>query len=174
MVSGLSSTRFATGSDKAVCLFLSSKDREIIQKSGFNGQEVFICYKCFYPELKIIGNNKISEKEMDKLVSQSVIPSKSKFGGAPPFAFTEQGVSMLSSVLSSKKAIQVNLSIIRALVVLRRHLSDYRDLKSQFADLELEMNTKFKDINQALHYLLSKDQVMARQDGRKRIGYQKS
>ena len=103
-----------------------------------------------------------------------MIPSKSKFGGALPFAFTEQGVSMLSSVLSSKKAIQVNLSIIRAFVVLGRHLSDYRDLKSQFADLELEMNTKFKDINQALHYLLSKDQVMARQDGRKRIGYQKS
>ena len=111
---------------------------------------------------------------MDKLVSPSVIPSESKFKGAPPSAFTEQGASMLSRVFSSRKAIQVNLSIIRALVVLRRHLSDYRDLKSQFADLELEMNTKFKDINQALHYLLSKDQVMARQDGRKRIGYQKS
>ena len=116
----------------------------------------------------------LSEKEMLKMVSQFVIPSKSKFGGASPFAFTEQGVSILSSVLSSKKAIEVNISIIRAFVLLRRHLSDYKDLKTQIADLEIEMNTKFKDINQALHYLLAKDQLMLTQNGRRRIGYRKS
>jgi len=116
----------------------------------------------------------LSEKEMLKMVSQFVIPSKSKFGGASPFAFTEQGVSMLSSVLSSKKAIEVNISIIRAFVLLLRHLSDYKDLKTQIADLEIEMNTKFKDINQALHYLLAKDQLMLTQNGRRRIGYRKS
>jgi len=44
--------------------------------------------------------------EIENMVSQSVIPSKSKLGGAKPFAFTEQGVSMLSSMLNSKKAIQ--------------------------------------------------------------------
>ncbi len=46
----------------------------------------------------------LNEKEIENLESQSVIPSKSKLGGTKPFAFTEQGVAMLSSVLNSKKA----------------------------------------------------------------------
>jgi uncharacterized sporulation protein YeaH/YhbH (DUF444 family) len=72
-----------------------------------------------------------------------------------PFAFTEQGVSMLSSVLRSQKAIDVNIAIMRAFVLLRQHLTDYKDLKEQIAKLEKEMNRKFKDINEALKYLLS-------------------
>ncbi len=72
-----------------------------------------------------------------------------------PFAFTEQGVAMLASVLNSPKAIQVNIAIVRAFVLLRQHLTDYKDLKEQIEKLEREMNRKFKDINEALHYLLS-------------------
>ena len=98
----------------------------------------------------------LTDNEIDELVSQSVIPSKSKLGGATPFAFTEQGVAMLSSVLSSDKAVDVNISIMRAFVLLRQHLTDYKDLKEQIALLEKEMNTKFKDIHQALNYLLPK------------------
>ena len=45
----------------------------------------------------------LTDEEIDNMVSQSVIPSKSKFGGAKPFAFTEQGVAMLSSVLNNNK-----------------------------------------------------------------------
>jgi hypothetical protein len=54
-----------------------------------------------------------SKKEIEKMVSQNVIPSKSYFGGAAPFAFTEQGVAMLSSVLKSERAIEVNILIMR-------------------------------------------------------------
>lgn len=72
-----------------------------------------------------------------------------------PFAFTEQGVAMLSSILNSEKAIDVNIAIMRAFVLLRQHLMDYKDLKEGIATLEKEMNRKFKDINEALHYLLS-------------------
>lgn len=72
-----------------------------------------------------------------------------------PFAFTEQGVAMLSSVLNSDKAIDVNIAIMRAFVLLRQHLADYKDLKKEIAILEKEMNRKFKDIIEALHYLLS-------------------
>lgn len=100
----------------------------------------------------------LTDNEIDKLVSQTVIPSKSKLGGATPFAFTEQGVAMLSSVLNSDQAIDVNISIIRAFVLLRQHLTDYKDLKKQIALLEKEINTKFKDIHQALNYLFSKRQ----------------
>lgn len=113
----------------------------------------------------------LTEKEMDNLVSQFVIPSKSKFGGAIPFAFTEQGVAMISSVLNSKKAIEVNIAIVRTFVLLRQHLADYKDLKRAIIALETEMNTKFKDINQALHFLLNKEHQQNQQTQRQRIGF---
>lgn len=62
---------------------------------------------------------------------------------------------MLSSVLHSKKAIAVNIAIMRAFVLLLQHLTDYKELKDQIERLEREMNMKFEDINQALNYLLS-------------------
>lgn len=113
----------------------------------------------------------LTDDEIDNMVSQSVIPSKSKFGGAKPFAFTEQGVAMLSSVINSNKAIQVNIAIIRAFVVLRQHLADYKDLKEAIEVLEKQMNVQFKDINQALNYLLNKDQHQTTQANRKQIGF---
>jgi len=90
-----------------------------------------------------------------------------------PYAFTEQGVSMLSSVLKSKKAIVVNISIIRAFVLLRQHLMNYSDLKKQLLHLENEMNIKFKDINQVLNYLMDKDVQNKEQVNRNRIGFKK-
>jgi len=96
-----------------------------------------------------------TERDVESLVSQNVIPSKSYLGGAIPFAFTEQGVAMLSSVLRSQKAIDVNIAIMRAFVLLRQHLTDYNDLKEEIRKLEREMNRKFKDVNEALSYLLS-------------------
>ncbi len=96
----------------------------------------------------------MSSSEMNNLRSQIVTSS---WGGSryAPFAFTEQGVAMLSSVLKSKKAIAVNIAVMRAFVLVRQHLTDYKDLKEQIELLEREMNRKFKDINEALHYLLS-------------------
>ena len=64
----------------------------------------------------------LTGNEIDLLVSQSVIPSKSYFGGATPFAFTEQGVAMLSSVLKSSTAIEINIKIMRSFVELRKFL----------------------------------------------------
>lgn len=99
----------------------------------------------------------LTAAERAALISQNVISKTGLRGGTQklPFAFTEQGVAMLSSVLRSKKAIEVNIAIMRAFVLLRQHLADYRDLKSEIKKLEREMNRKFKDINEALHYLLS-------------------
>ena len=62
----------------------------------------------------------LTEQEIDFMVSQFVIPSKKHLGGALPFAFTEQGVAMLSSVLRSEKAIDINITVMRAFVVLSR------------------------------------------------------
>lgn len=100
---------------------------------------------------------KLTAEEWKVLRSQFVISKKEKRGGTQklPFAFTEQGIAMLSSVLKSKKAIDVNIAIMRAFVLLRQHLSDYKDLKEEIKKLEKEMNLKFKDIYDALNYLLS-------------------
>ena len=62
----------------------------------------------------------LTEIEMQHLVSQNVIPTLNHFGGAKPFAFIEQGIAMLSSVLKSKKAIHMNISIMRAFVLMRQ------------------------------------------------------
>ena len=62
----------------------------------------------------------LTDDEINTMVSQNVIPSKKHLGGAAPFAFTEQGVSMLSSVVRSDVAIAINISIIRAFVQLRQ------------------------------------------------------
>lgn len=58
----------------------------------------------------------LNQIEIKNMVSQNVIPSRSILGGAKPMAFTEQGVSMLSTVLQSKRAIKVNITIMRAFV----------------------------------------------------------
>lgn len=63
-----------------------------------------------------------------------------------PYAFTEQGVSMLSSILNSKKAFDVSVSIIRAFVMLRQYAVNYTELKQQIKKMEKEMNRKFKDV----------------------------
>lgn len=59
----------------------------------------------------------------------------------------------------------------RAFVLLRQHLTDYTNLTTKVAQLEKEMNIKFKDIHQALNYLIEKDKVEREQQNRKRIGY---
>lgn len=99
------------------------------------------------------------------------LPDKVKYSPVTPFAFTERGIAMLSSVLNSDKAIEVNIVIMRAFVMLRRHLTDYTGLKERVSQLEKEMNTKFKDIYRALNYLLKKERTIVDRQKRVRIGY---
>lgn len=71
-----------------------------------------------------------------------------------PFAFTEQGVAMLSSVLKCDKAIDVNVSIMRAFVMLRQFSLSYKELADKLARLEKKYNKQFKDVYEALDLLL--------------------
>jgi hypothetical protein len=96
----------------------------------------------------------LSENEINFLVSQNVIPSKSYFGGAFPYVFTEQGVAMLSSVLKSKKALKVNIAIMRAFVFLRDYALSHKDLTEKLKELEGKYNKQFKDVYEAINYLL--------------------
>jgi hypothetical protein len=78
----------------------------------------------------------LSASEIETVVSQFVIPSRRRFGGARPMAFTEQGVAMLSSVLNSERAVKVNIAIMRAFVKLRETIESNRELARKFAQLE--------------------------------------
>ena len=75
----------------------------------------------------------LTDEEAGILVSQIVIPSKQSLGGYLPYAFTQEGVAMLSSVLRSTRAVQVNIAIMRAFVKLREMLESNEDLNRKFA-----------------------------------------
>src|SRR5580704_11340154 len=66
---------------------------------------------------------KLTAKEVERVVSQNVIPHKKYLGGSQPFAFTETGVAMLSSVLKSQAAIEMNIAIMRTFAALRKVVS---------------------------------------------------
>jgi len=91
-----------------------------------------------------------------------------------PYAFTEPGVAQLSTVLHSDKAIDVNISIIRAFVLMRRYALSHKDLTAKLIELENKYDTQFKDVYEALDYLLNKDKVQIQQAKRKKIGYKKA
>ena len=113
----------------------------------------------------------LSKKEIEQLVSQNVIPSKSKLGGAFPYAFTEQGVAMLSSILNSEKAIEVNIIIIRTFVLIRQHLLNYKELQDKIKKLEKKYNKNFNDIYKVLELLLNDKQQKEDFEQRERIGF---
>ena len=115
----------------------------------------------------------LDQYEIQNLVSQNVIPTINHFGGALPFAFTEQGIAMLSSVLKSKTAIQINISIMRAFVMIRQFALTYKELNEKLIELEKKQNQKFTDIDQVLNYLIKKDQKLTLQTTRKQVGYKK-
>lgn len=97
------------------------------------------------------------------------LPKTVKFSPALPFAFSEQGVAMLSSVLRSQKAIEVNISIMRAFVALRQYALGYTELNRKLEDFMIETNMQFSDIYQALTELAS--QKEEENKPRRRIGY---
>ncbi len=88
-----------------------------------------------------------------------------------PFAFTEQGVAMLSSILNSDKAVQVNIQIIRAFVFMRQYALSHKDLTAKLHELESKYDKQFKDVYEAISFLLQKDNQETEQKQRKQIGY---
>lgn len=115
----------------------------------------------------------LNENEVEEVVSQFGIPSKSYFGGALPFAFTEQGVAMLSGVLKSPKAVQVNIAIMRAFVLMRQYALSHKDLTDKLKEIETKYDKNFEDIYQAINYLIGEKEQEADFNKRKRIGYKK-
>jgi hypothetical protein len=84
-----------------------------------------------------------------------------------PYVFTEQGVAMLSSVLKSQRAIQVNIHIMRAFVRLREVLATHRELATKLEHLERKHDAKFKVVFDAIRALMAS----RAQPARRRIGF---
>lgn len=80
------------------------------------------------------------DDEVDDLLSQNVIPSRSSLGGSMPYAFTQEGVAMLSSVLRSKQAVMVNIAVMRVFVKMRQMLADNAKLAKKLKELEDRMD----------------------------------
>ncbi|HIH31432.1 TPA: ORF6N domain-containing protein [Candidatus Woesearchaeota archaeon] len=96
---------------------------------------------------------KLTDKEVDLMVSQNAIPSRMHLGGYLPFAFTEQGVANLSSVLTNDKAIQVNIQIMRAFVFMRKFIAANADIFHRLDRVEVkqvEHDRKFDEIFDAI------------------------
>lgn len=112
----------------------------------------------------------LNEGEWSNLKSQFVISS---WGGRRtlPFAFTEHGVLMLSSVLNSTRAIQVNIQVMRIFTRFRKSLSDNGELKAEIAEVRKKLDNNTQNIELVFQYL---DELVEKKEetkSRKRIGY---
>ena len=107
----------------------------------------------------------LSSKEAESLRSQI---ATSKRGGRRylPYAFTEQGVAMLSSVLNSDRAIEVNIQIMRAFVKLREMIASNKDLAKRLDELESKYDKQFKVVFDAIRELMTPPEPK-----RRRIGF---
>ncbi len=102
----------------------------------------------------------LSPDEEERLRSQSVIlkAGRGQHRKYLPYAFTEQGVAMLSSVLNSPRAVQVNIEIMRAFVQLRQMLASNEDLARKLAALERKYDAQFKAVFDAIRHLMAPQQ----------------
>jgi hypothetical protein len=108
----------------------------------------------------------LTKAEFENLKSQIAI-SSSKWGGRrhAPYVFTEQGVAMLSSVLRSKCAIEVNIAIMRTFVRLREMISSNKALARRLSDLEKKYDGQFRIVFEAIRELMAEPAPKSRRIG---------
>lgn len=109
----------------------------------------------------------LSKEEFDDL--RFHFGTSSDWGGRryPPYAFTEQGVAMLSSVLRSQRAVQVNIEIMRAFIRLRQMLASNAELARKLDELEKKYDAQFKEVFEAIRQLMTPPEPK-----RRAIGFQ--
>jgi hypothetical protein len=118
----------------------------------------------------------LTDAETNDLVSQNVIPSKKHFGGAVPFAFTENGVAMLSGILNTKKAIEINIAIVRTFTMLRKALFLHKDILVELGSIKRQLSDHNEQILLIFEYLKQTEeskQQQTQREKRTRIGYKK-
>lgn len=122
----------------------------------------------------------LTKQEFDSLRSQ--IATSNKRGGTRymPFAFTEQGVGMLSGVLNSDKAVQMHIAIVRAFVALKQFVLNYKDLANQIKEIKSTVTNHSEQLNQiydAIENMMDENEEKKEQKRlwkeRERIGFKK-
>lgn len=115
----------------------------------------------------------LTEKEWESLrCNFSTLESgRGKHPKYLPFVFTEQGVAMLSGVINSQKAIDVNISIMRVFVTFRNHSLSTKEISDKLQELERKFNIQFKDVYEAINFLIQKDKKQIDQSNRTKIGF---
>lgn len=117
----------------------------------------------------------LTETEWKNMSSQFVMTYPLKRPKSSlPYAFTEQGLAMLSGVLNSEKAILVNIAIMRAFVFIRQYAMVHKDLTDKLEELEKKYDQQFNDVYEALKFLLEKEKDDFSQKNRKKIGFKKN
>jgi hypothetical protein len=118
----------------------------------------------------------LNDNEINSLVSQNVIPSKGQLGGAFPYAFTEPGVAMLSSILKTETAVNVNIAIMRTFVALRKMMFNYKEIIEWQAEIDKKLGEHDSKLVLIFEYLkqfeLSKMQELEQQN-RSKIGFKR-
>jgi len=107
----------------------------------------------------------LSSDETARLLSQNVIPSKRSLGGFLPYAFTEQGVAMLSSVLNSENAVEVNIQIMRTFTKIREMLSSNQEIIDKINRMERKYDQQFRVVFEAIRHLIEPSKTPGKQIG---------
>jgi hypothetical protein len=112
----------------------------------------------------------LSVEESDSLRSQfaTLKVGRGEHRKYRPYAFTEQGVAMLSSVLNSDRAIEVNIAIMRAFVRLREMIASHKDLARKLDELEKKYDAQFRVVFDAIRQLMA---PVSKEDRKRRIGF---
>jgi hypothetical protein len=102
----------------------------------------------------------LTKVEMSDWISQNVIsnPNLKQSLRKQPLVFTEQGIAMLSSVLNSKRAIQVNIQIIRIFTKLREMIDTYKEIREKVEEMERNNETNFREIFRIIRLLIKEDE----------------
>jgi hypothetical protein len=120
-----------------------------------------------------MGGSKVAieTSNSQRLQIETLETGRGKYTKYLPHAFTEQGLAMLSGILNSDKAIVVNIAIMRAFVFMRQYALTHKDLTEKLREIETKYDKQFKDVYDAINFLLQKDKQQATQQSRKRIGF---
>jgi phage regulator Rha-like protein len=128
-------------------------------------------------EWQSIRSQSVTASESTSMRSQIVTASQNKRNtNVTPYAFTEQGVAMLSGVLNSEKAINMNIAIMRAFVEVRKVLLGQSDLKEQIKEIKERLGEHDEQLNQiydAMENLLDEKAAQRKWNERERIGFKK-
>lgn len=173
-MSKFSSSETPALSDRTVRLILPIRGQRVLldfQLAGLYGVETRSLKQAVRRNIVRFPEDfmfELTPDEVDGLVSQNVIPGRGQLGGVLPMAFTEQGVAMLSSVLRSARAVEVNIGIMRAFVRFREMLLSHAELAQQLSAMEKKYDRQFKVVFDAIRQLMDPPKG---DEARKEIGF---